>query len=83
MQCSAILLDKKIKAYCAKHNKSEYEVWQEINARYLKQEERNILWEKEQDERSRNCKIEEAQAFAERNLVNRVFRMLDEWENIG
>ena len=78
MQCSAILLQEKIQAYCIKHNKNETELWQEINAKYLKKEERNILWERDQEPY-----VENAQAFAQRNLVNEVFTILDELENIG
>lgn len=78
MQCSAELLQERIQAYCIKHNKDEAQLWQDINAKYLKKEERNVLWERDQEEY-----VENAQAFAQRNLVNEVITILDEWENIG
>ena len=80
--CSGELLESQVQEFCNKYNKDEGYIWQVINNIHIRDYGRNILWEKQQEEKEKNCgDIPMSQAFAKENMVSNAIYILKGLEN--
>ena len=82
MMQSGIFLEEKVKEFCTRNNKGEGQIWQLINNIHIKSYGRNVMWEKQEEEKKNNLPdIPMSQQFAKENLVHNAIYILKGLEN--
>ena len=77
LMCSGLLLESEVQKFCANNNLDEGEMWQVINRIHTNQYGRNIMWEKQQEEKEKGISdIPMSEQFAKNVLVHRVIEIL-------
>ena len=82
MMCSGQFLETEVKNFCNKYNKDEGFIWTIINDIHTRDYGRNILWEKQKEEKEKNlADIPMSQYFAKCEKVSNAIYILKGLEN--
>jgi len=82
MMCSDQLLEEKVKEFCTRNKKDEGDMWQVINHIHTKEYGRNIIWEKQEEEKKNNIgDIPMSQYFAKIQMVHNAIHIIQGLEN--
>lgn len=80
--CSGEYLEEQVQDFCNKYNQDEGNIWQTINTIHTRDYGRNILWEKNQEEKEKNCgDIPMSEQFAKSEKVSNAIYILKGLEN--
>jgi len=82
MMESGIFLEEKVKEFCTRHKKDEGQIWQAINTIHTRDYGRNLMWEKQEEEKKNNSgDIPMSQYFAKCEKVSNAIDILKGLEN--
>lgn len=77
LMCSGEVLEEEVQKFCKRNNQDEGEIWQVINRIHTRNFDRNIMYEKQQEEiRDGVGDIPMAQQFAKEKMVSNVIYIL-------
>lgn len=80
--CSGQYLEEQVQRFCKECNQDEASIWQVINRIHTKDYNRNILWEKQKEEKENNTgDIPMSEQFAKANMVSNAIYILEGLEN--
>lgn len=82
MMESGIFLEEQVVKFCQRNNQDEGYIWGVINNIHTRDFNRNIMWEKQQEEQENNLgDIPMSQQFAKAQMVHNVIYILKGLQN--
>lgn len=82
LMCSGLVLEEEVQSFCKRNNLNEGEIWQVINRIHTRVYNRNIMWEKQQEENEKGIgDIPMYQQFAKAQLVHNAIYIVQGLQN--